>query len=697
MKGYANKSENQSSTPDSNTQVSKQRPISEILQSYEMGRRIIQCESADEDLLQAKTAERASASVFLQQYRDSVQGFASQRESNSTELPRDLKTGIENLSGYSMDNVSVYYNSSKPAQLQALAYTQGDSIHIAPGQEKHLPHEAWHVVQQKQGRVQPTMQLKGVSINDNEALEKEADYNGASAMQMKFADSNKSQNSTNSSNQTVQLRLPASQNYNSDSNSNLAHLLPYEIDSLIKDASSKEGLQTILRRKLKEMSAEDEEKLLKQISDENRFCYVSVEKAISEGNSEVLLIISDEMIKIRKDFVIGNPYYYARTPSDESQVENLKQLVKNTDKVFERVLSGDKIGNIENVFGITNVDEAKANIKRGKEILQKPHTDGKILIDYSGTKDEIGVGAAANAAKGEVYLPLYVVDDSENKENQSTMFHESMHAGNPAIGDDGGYIGSPGFSTCSEDVKLKNAAHYEVLAQNILNDLPIDRFVPSDTSSSGTPTVASSSGTQVDSSSEIQVDSSSETQTNVSSRTQAEKETQTEEAKEIAYSKAQQSWTLGFWWHDQLMELFKYKSLWTSYSRFVPYISRLEDLTVHKRKNNINEFSSDLSKLPVTQIDLGLSEGVVRRLNRLMKYLSKGSTIEKVSSEMVDDIDAVDKNVEADFYIRRISYHYTNPENYMRDSKMVDIMSDIYEKKEYFKERDPDELESYEL
>ena len=94
---------------------------------------------------------------------------------NQTGLPDNLKNGIENLSGYSMDDVKVHYNSSKPAQLQALAYTQGTDIHVAPGQEKHLPHEAWHVAQQKQGRVQPTMQLQGVNVNDNEGLEKEAD------------------------------------------------------------------------------------------------------------------------------------------------------------------------------------------------------------------------------------------------------------------------------------------------------------------------------------------------------------------------------------------------------------------------------------------------------------------------------------------------------------------------------------------
>ena len=109
-----------------------------------------------------------------------------QKKENKTGLPDNLKSGIENLSGYSMDDVKVHYNSDKPAQLQAHAYAQGTDIHLASGQEKHLPHEAWHVVQQKQGRVKPTMQMKGdVNINDSEALEKEADVMGEKALQMK--------------------------------------------------------------------------------------------------------------------------------------------------------------------------------------------------------------------------------------------------------------------------------------------------------------------------------------------------------------------------------------------------------------------------------------------------------------------------------------------------------------------------------
>ena len=92
-----------------------------------------------------------------------------------------------------MNDVKVHYNSDKPAQLQAHAYAQGTDIHVASGQEKHLPHEAWHVVQQKQGRVKPTIQMKNkVNVNDDAALEKEADVMGAKSL---------------NHNKTVQLKL----------------------------------------------------------------------------------------------------------------------------------------------------------------------------------------------------------------------------------------------------------------------------------------------------------------------------------------------------------------------------------------------------------------------------------------------------------------------------------------------------------
>lgn len=127
---------------------------------------------------------------------------------NNTGLPDKLKGGIENLSGYSMDDVKVHYNSDKPAQLQAHAYAQGTDIHIASGQEKHLPHEAWHVVQQKQGRVKPTMQMKGkVNINDDIGLEKEADVMGERAENSGSENTHAASDSKNGSGGTTAQRM----------------------------------------------------------------------------------------------------------------------------------------------------------------------------------------------------------------------------------------------------------------------------------------------------------------------------------------------------------------------------------------------------------------------------------------------------------------------------------------------------------
>ena len=131
--------------------------------------------------VQAIVQQMADDSPQVQQIAQ-LQAMADSKRLNRTGLPDDLKAGIENLSGYSMDDVRVHYNSDKTASLQAHAYAQGADIHLAPGQEKHLPHEAWHVVQQKQGRVKPTMQMKGgINVNDDAGLEQEADVMGAEA------------------------------------------------------------------------------------------------------------------------------------------------------------------------------------------------------------------------------------------------------------------------------------------------------------------------------------------------------------------------------------------------------------------------------------------------------------------------------------------------------------------------------------
>jgi len=80
-------------------------------------------------------------------------------------------------------DVNIIPNSPKAPSLGALAYTKGNDIHFAPGAynpgsskgKQLLGHELAHVVQQREGRVQPTTTVNGQPVNDHPALEKEAD------------------------------------------------------------------------------------------------------------------------------------------------------------------------------------------------------------------------------------------------------------------------------------------------------------------------------------------------------------------------------------------------------------------------------------------------------------------------------------------------------------------------------------------
>jgi len=160
-----------------------------------------QWSSDDEKLLQGKFPTHGMPTQFQ---------TTSSAGENRTGMPDSLKEGLEQLSGMDMSDVRVHYNSTKPAQLGALAYTQGRDIEVGLGQERHLPHEGWHVVQQMQGRVKPTVQAKGVSINDDVAMEREADVMGAKALQMKRSDRVATGSTSAPSQQTETAASPSS-------------------------------------------------------------------------------------------------------------------------------------------------------------------------------------------------------------------------------------------------------------------------------------------------------------------------------------------------------------------------------------------------------------------------------------------------------------------------------------------------------
>lgn len=131
-------------------------------------------------------ADRSGQVAQLAAMQALADGAALQRAAptNATGLPDRLKAGVEQLSGVSLDGVRVHYDSPEPARLAANAYTRGAEIHVGRGNERYLPHETWHVVQQAQGRARPTRQAGGIGIDDSRELEREADVMGARAMHL---------------------------------------------------------------------------------------------------------------------------------------------------------------------------------------------------------------------------------------------------------------------------------------------------------------------------------------------------------------------------------------------------------------------------------------------------------------------------------------------------------------------------------
>jgi hypothetical protein len=102
-------------------------------------------------------------------------------------LPMDVRAKMEQAFGHDFSRVRIH-EGRHPAAGRAIAVTQAENIHFAPGNyrpDSHdgqslLGHELTHVVQQRAGQV-AAPQGKGFPVNENLALEAEADRAGARA------------------------------------------------------------------------------------------------------------------------------------------------------------------------------------------------------------------------------------------------------------------------------------------------------------------------------------------------------------------------------------------------------------------------------------------------------------------------------------------------------------------------------------
>lgn len=137
---------------------------------------------------QAENAASANKSNLVVQPKLTVNTPIQKKQENGGNLPDDIQMKMENSFGVDFSNVKVHQSSMSAKDLDAVAYTQGNEIHFAPGYDpysskgqEYLGHELSHVVQQNAGIVGTTHQELGFNVNADMGFERQADSAGKKA------------------------------------------------------------------------------------------------------------------------------------------------------------------------------------------------------------------------------------------------------------------------------------------------------------------------------------------------------------------------------------------------------------------------------------------------------------------------------------------------------------------------------------
>jgi hypothetical protein len=281
---------------------------------------------------------------------------------------------------------------------------------------------------------------------------------------------------------------------------------------------------------------------------------------------------------------------------------NVKKLGEAADKVFATIASGREDESIGQVFGTKNVAKAKRKYAAARKLMNKLVKTGQVVTDPSGYSEEEGVGGRTKPG-GPIELNPAHVGTPDDVDSIRTMIHESLHAANSDV-DDLGYIGSPGFTTEQEVRKLDNAAHFEVVPLRILARERHVKIVEAYDGQVFVPAapVASKTG---------------------GSTAPANPPTK------LANDTLEVAWNVASQLHRDYLSVFNEPTFWDSkilkYKDYLPFWSKVENLTIHQRLAQIDPGAavSHKAKAPVNAIDIAISEEVVRDLGNAMDAVPK--------------------------------------------------------------------------
>ncbi len=301
---------------------------------------------------------------------------------------------------------------------------------------------------------------------------------------------------------------------------------------------------------------------------------------------------------------LGDPASGNSPPRNATDEANINTLVAGADKVFNAAAGGTEDSDITQVFGAANLATAKTKFDLAQKAMHKMQTDKKILSDRSGFDQETSTGGLTSFGR-QIMLRGATIDTPTAAASQATLVHESMHAGNSDVRDEGGYPSQGDvFKAQQEPAKLANAAHYGVIAFRVLDPKSNGAF-PKQTFTPGpvTPPVAGAPS----------------------------KAAVTDAAGE-ASQRYREAWTTALNVHSWLTAVFLKPDSWNpNFSGFLPFWSKVMKMTIHKRAGTAPAAVTPAN--PVTEVDIAQSEAVSRKMIQGYHVLNALQPPEKIALE----------------------------------------------------------------
>lgn len=351
------------------------------------------------------------------------------KSENQTGLPDQLKSRMEQTFGHSLANVRIKANSSLPAKVGAIATTQGNRIDFAPGQynphtsqgQKLIGHEAWHTVQQAQGRVKPTLQMKtGHLVNDSAALEREADLMGERIAKSTISDkvTEKQLNIFRSAgSHPIQRSFAKSKKKKADKEFDVQKMLTHEYweapfktkeraqiltDSkywpTYKRIAKKAGADKIRDRKVSEIVEDVGKQLLTQLSEQDENApQLKLYRTMFEDESKGIMAWFNRKVKNEKGeevFQRAETEAYIMTYSKKDAVQDSdgsKEDAQSSDDITDRLKSDEEnpaiipikghLGDQSQALSYTEIDDsAEKSVNQDEE--KKP-SEKKVTLEFT--------------------------------------------------------------------------------------------------------------------------------------------------------------------------------------------------------------------------------------------------------------------------------------------------------------------------